>query len=150
MTPDDQSGPRQLDSFERLLAAARDTGPSLARRIQVQAVLKDVLGLDFPPPTLERYVIERKVGAGGMGVVFRGYATEDHKPVAIKVIAGNANFERARFVREAEVLRLLVSPGVVRYLDHGTTADGLDYLVTEWLDGEDLGARLRPRHPFSA
>jgi Protein kinase domain/AAA ATPase domain len=132
-----------LDTFERALADAGHTAATLERRVQVQAVLEDVLGIESVPPVLDRYVIERKVGAGGMGVVFRGRAASGELPVAIKVIARSAQLERVRFAREVQMLRELACPGLVRYLDHGTTAEGLDYLVTEWLEGEDLGARLR-------
>ena len=47
-----------------------------------------------------------------------------------------------RFAREAEVLSELRHPGIVRYVGHGRTADGELWLAMEWLEGEDLAARL--------
>ncbi|MBZ0232612.1 MAG: serine/threonine protein kinase, partial [Deltaproteobacteria bacterium] len=130
-------------SFERALAAARPTAPELGRRLRLHGVLAAVLGVERPLPALERYALEQQIGAGGMGVVYRGRELASGRAVAVKLIDSRARFERARFEREVRVLRELASPRIVGYLDHGRTADGQDYLVMEWLDGEDLLARLR-------
>src|SRR5262249_18871719 len=47
-----------------------------------------------------------------------------------------------RFEREASALAALDHPAIVRYLAHGRAEDGELFLVMEWLDGEDLRARL--------
>src|SRR5262249_5093566 len=47
-----------------------------------------------------------------------------------------------RFAREARTLAELDHPSIVRYIDHGHTPSGEPYLAMEWLNGEDLGARL--------
>ena len=49
---------------------------------------------------------------------------------------------RNAFIAEALLLSELEHPGIVRYMAHGELAEGGAYIVTEWLDGEDLGARL--------
>lgn len=49
---------------------------------------------------------------------------------------------RNRFEREANILAKLRHPSIVRYVAHGSTPDGEPFLVMEWLDGEDLHARL--------
>jgi hypothetical protein len=130
-------------SFERALIAARPTSPQLARQLRLRALLAGVLGVERPLPALDRFAIERQIGAGGMGVVYRGHELATRQPVAIKLLPPGAAYERARFEREARVLRELGHPGVVGYLDHGTTPDGHAYLVMEWVDGEDLAVRLR-------
>jgi len=134
--------PADEGTFERALMAARPAAPPQGRR-RVREALAGVLGVQAPLPTLDGYTIERQIGAGGMGVVYRGLELAGGRPVAIKVIDHEAQFERARFAREARVLRDLSCPGVIGYLDHGTMADGGDYLVMEWVDGEDLAVRLR-------
>src|SRR5579871_1187809 len=88
-----------------------------------------------------RFEIERVAGVGGMGTVYRASdRASSGAPVALKILAGEQNAER--FGREARLLAELRHPGIVRYIDHGRTTDGKEYLAMEWLDGEDLGKRL--------
>src|SRR5262249_11411319 len=88
----------------------------------------------------DRFRIERLAGAGGMGAVFRATDLEGGGKVAIKVLAGHG--DEGRFVREAAVLSALDHPAIVRYSAHGRTPQGSPYLAMEWLEGEDLAARL--------
>jgi tetratricopeptide (TPR) repeat protein len=88
-----------------------------------------------------RFELLEKAGSGGMGVVHRAVDLQSGVPVAIKFIVGEEG-DIARFVREAQVLARLRHPAVVRYVAHGTTDDGKPFLAMEWLEGEDLGARL--------
>ncbi len=132
-----------LGLLEEALAEAKPSpAPYRARRLQLQAVMAAVLGPDVGAPRLGRYVVEKRVGAGGMGVVFRGRDAETKAPVAIKVVCSDMSTERSRFEREAKVLQALDHPRVVRYWDHGSSPDGLDYLVMEWLSGCDLASCL--------
>jgi len=87
-----------------------------------------------------RFEIERIAGKGGAGVVYRGIDRTTGQPVAIKT-ARSADSEDARFAREAATLAALRHPAIVGYLHHGSVEDE-PYLVMEWLEGEDLGARL--------
>ena len=91
----------------------------------------------------DRFEVEQLSGAGGMGEVYRGRDRLSGDPVAVKVLAEAARgAHEQRFAREAAILAELRHPGIVRYVAHGTMARGVPYLVMEWLDGEDLGARL--------
>jgi predicted Ser/Thr protein kinase len=87
-----------------------------------------------------RFQIERVAGKGGAGIVYRGLDRDTGAPVAIKTAQLHGAPDR-RFEREAETLAALRHPSIVSYLRHGTFEDER-YLVMEWLDGEDLGARL--------
>ena len=89
-----------------------------------------------------RYEIERAVGAGGMGVVFRAIDRLEGGPVAVKLLLGDDPTEVERFEREGKILAELRHPGIVRYITRGVRPSGEHYLVMEWLDGEDLGQRL--------
>ncbi|HZF56213.1 MAG TPA: protein kinase, partial [Polyangiaceae bacterium] len=89
-----------------------------------------------------RYLLERRVGAGGMGEVWRALDQATGQAVAVKVLPGHGTEDAARFGREAEILAGLSHPRVVRYVAHGAEEGGAPYLVMEWLDGEDLAARL--------
>src|SRR5436190_3162466 len=88
------------------------------------------------------YRVVRKLGEGGMGVV---YAAEDerlNRAVAIKTIreAGDS-IARERFMREARAAASLSHPNVCQLFDIGET-DGSPFIVMELLDGESLAERL--------
>ncbi|WP_437299297.1 serine/threonine-protein kinase [Sorangium sp. So ce426] len=93
-----------------------------------------------------RFELDRVAGSGGMGAVYRAVDRETGEPVALKV-GLHAETEQAeqteRFRREARVLAGLHHPAIARHVAHGVTAEGRQYLAMEWLDGEDLAARLR-------
>ena len=91
------------------------------------------------------YEILDLVGAGGMGEVYRARDPRLGRDVAVKVlpddIAGDRDRLR-RFEREARAVAALSHPNVVVVYDVGTDA-GRPYVVTELLEGETLGERLR-------
>lgn len=86
----------------------------------------------------ERYVVERQIGRGGMGVVYRAQHLLTARPVALKLLAQTANGgERA--LNEARSAASLCHPNVVAVLDVGVH-DGRPFLVMELLSGEVLSA----------
>ena len=95
-----------------------------------------------------RFALEREAGAGGMATVFRARDLTSGNLVALKLLTGADAQGLERFSREAGLLAEMAHPGIVSYLDHGTTAAGQPYLAMEWLEGESLGARLG-RGPLS-
>src|SRR5688572_27237307 len=90
----------------------------------------------------DRFEIERYVAGGGMGAVFRALDRHAGGLAAVKVLHGADVQSALRFAREAQVLAELRHPGIVQYLGHGRTGDGELWMAMEWLEGEDLGARL--------
>jgi hypothetical protein len=90
----------------------------------------------------DRFELDRPAGVGGMGAVWRALDRGTGEPVALKVILHESADSIARFRREARVLAELRHPGIARHIAHGTTDGGRHYLVMEWLEGEDLAARL--------
>ncbi|WP_437682582.1 serine/threonine-protein kinase [Sorangium sp. So ce131] len=80
-----------------------------------------------------------------MGTVYRAYDRVVGAPVALKIVRLRSAVQAERFEREAALLAALVHPGIVRYIAHGSTPDGDRYLAMEWLEGEDLAARLARR-----
>jgi len=89
-----------------------------------------------------RFELERKAGAGGMGTVFAARDRLTGARVALKVLHALDATDLERFAREAELLASLQHPGIVAYVAHGATPAGVPWLAMEWLDGEDLAARL--------
>ena len=96
------------------------------------------------PGTLvgDRFELERVTGSGGSGAVFRARDRLTSELVAIKLLHARGAIDEERFEREASVLSALQSPAIVRYVAHGSAGGGLQYLATEWLEGEDLCERL--------
>ncbi|HEX9799956.1 MAG TPA: protein kinase [Thermoanaerobaculia bacterium] len=97
---------------------------------------------------LSRYRLGDKLGAGGMGVVYRAFDTRLERPVALKVLppeaVGDAS-RRERFVREAKAASALNHPHIVTVfdIDRVATATGeVDLLAMELVDGEPLDDRL--------
>jgi len=95
----------------------------------------------------ETYVIERVLGEGGMGRVYLASHTRiKNKRFAIKTL--HPEFMRnkeavARFFREAEAAALIPSPNVVGVVDVDRVPDGRPFIVSEYLEGEDLSERLK-------
>jgi serine/threonine protein kinase len=91
-----------------------------------------------------RYRLVRKLGEGGMGVVWVAHALTLGVDVAIKLIrAGVADVDAvSRMAREAQATATLAHPAIVRVFDHGTTTLGDPFLVMELVEGETLGALL--------
>jgi len=94
--------------------------------------------------------VEREVGRGGVGVVYRAHDEVTRQTVALKVIAlpGVDAGEEARFRREGRVLAGLHHPGIVRVIAFGQLDEGQPYVAMEWLEGEDVAQRQR-RAPLS-
>lgn len=90
----------------------------------------------------ERFVVGPKVGAGGMGTVYRALDRAAGGLVALKVLRGGDAVEAERFKQEAAILAGLDHPGIVRYVAHGIAQGGEHWLALEWLEGEDLAQRL--------
>lgn len=91
----------------------------------------------------DRYRLDRRLGAGGMGEVWAGHDLALDRPVAVKVLLEAATDEEliARFRREATIGARLQHPGITVVHDVGQH-EGRLFIVMELLPGEDLGAVL--------
>jgi tetratricopeptide (TPR) repeat protein/TolB-like protein len=93
---------------------------------------------------LGHYRLLEQVGRGGMGVVFRAYDEQLARDVAVKILPPGTfpdESARKRFLREARLLAKLNHPNVAMAFDFGQQ-DGIDYLVTEYVPGITLDAKL--------
>jgi serine/threonine protein kinase/Tol biopolymer transport system component len=93
---------------------------------------------------LGRYEIRSKLGEGGMGEVYRSRDQKLNRNVAIKVLPDQFSQDPERlqrFEQEAQAAGALNHPNILGVFDVGTH-DGLTYLVTELLEGEELRERL--------
>jgi serine/threonine protein kinase len=91
------------------------------------------------------YQVDRLIGKGGMGEVYRACDTRLNRDVALKVLDASspADPERlARFTREAQTTAQLNHPNIVAVYDVGSHA-GVPFVVTELLDGETIRVKMR-------
>jgi serine/threonine-protein kinase len=92
-----------------------------------------------------RVEIERWIGAGGMGVVYRGHDRVTGKTVAVKVLetsSARAVDALQRFLREARAMATVAHPAIVRSLHVDVADDGHLFQVMELVEGESLESRL--------
>ena len=93
----------------------------------------------------ERYRIDALLGQGGMGAVYRGTDMRFSSPVAIKENKMAAPASQRQFAREARLLHQLRHPNLPRVTDHYTIAHQGQYLVMDYVEGDDL-KQLIARH----
>ena len=161
-----EMSPERLLQVEELYHAARQNRGVLASvdpalRLEVESLLTydaaalpplaldGLLVRDLPSEPIEEpvkagsvvgpYVIEGRLGAGGMGVVFRARDTKLDRSVAIKFLSGKIADATAgrRLQREAQLASSLNHPHILTVHDVGEQ-EGQQYLVTEFVDGGTL------------
>ncbi|AHG91986.1 protein kinase [Gemmatirosa kalamazoonensis] len=106
-------------------------------------------------PIVERalsasYELDREIGRGGMGIVYRAKDRRLKRPVAIKLLPPELAFRseiRTRFLREAETAAQLNHPHIVPIYSVDEH-DGLVYFVMAIVDGDNLGKRIHDRGPL--
>jgi tetratricopeptide (TPR) repeat protein len=101
--------------------------------------------LDVDRVIADRFEVDRMIGSGGMGEVFRAKDRLTGALVAVKVLYGSMARDAERFKRESTILAEITHPRIVKYVAHGVIQGGRPYLAMEWLDGEDLADRLELR-----
>ncbi len=95
-----------------------------------------------------KYVVDRVIGSGGMGVVVAARHVQLGERVALKFLLTSTDESFvARFLREAQLAVRIKSEHVARVLDVATLDDGSPYMVMELLEGSDLDRLLRDEGP---
>ncbi|MCO5172196.1 MAG: protein kinase [Planctomycetes bacterium] len=140
-------GDALADALDGLLAAARPR--SLSRTTidhaavlpapRPSAILRRVVG---PGTRLGRYALMERIGAGGMGQVYRARDEALDREVAIKVLHGGGEERQRRFVREQQAAARVQHPGVVAVHDAGEF-EGFSWLAMDLVEGESLEEVLR-------
>jgi serine/threonine protein kinase/WD40 repeat protein/formylglycine-generating enzyme required for sulfatase activity len=99
--------------------------------------------------TIGFYRLEKKLGEGGMGAVWKALHVKLDKHVALKLLPAQLTRDArlvARFEREMKAVGKVDHPNVVRAMDAGEF-QGLHYLVMEYIDGTDLSEFVKSRGP---
>jgi serine/threonine protein kinase len=120
------------------ISAVRDTGPGLTAGNYSPAVSDNNFG---PGTTLGEYVVEKKIGEGGMGEVWCAIQPTIGKRVAVKLLnikVKDDPIQLARFKREALVVNQVKHRHLVDIFSFGELSDKRPYFIMEFLEGETL------------
>jgi len=141
---EDQAKPERAEAVLDWMKQTLGSLPDSANKLRT-------LGQTGTPQRLGRYVIERKVGSGAMGSVFLARDPRINRPVALKVIPIEKEFEdeeleeaRLRFFREAESAGRLAHPNIITVFDAGEDKH-LAYIAMEFLPGIQLTKYTDPK-----
>jgi serine/threonine-protein kinase len=127
------------EEVEALLAHAGDDDMATdARRLSLAAAPR----LRPGEIVAARYRIEAVLGAGGSGEVYRAHDLVIDAPVALKLLRAGATGRAEAILDEVRLARQITHPAVCRVHDIGPL-DGEYFITMEWVDGEDLAARVR-------
>lgn len=116
--------------------------------------LRLLRGRALPRPSREPrrvgpYVLEEKIGEGGMGVVYRGRHGRLGRRAAIKLLRPDRarDEDRRRFEREVQFTSRLSHPNIVSVLESGRTETGTIYCAMEYVEGVDLQTLVEREGP---
>ncbi|MEX1366048.1 MAG: protein kinase, partial [Nannocystaceae bacterium] len=144
-------------SVDGLMNDLRPRSDGLDRE-RIAAAVSGVLFGKAPVVNIGRFVIESRLGVGGMGIVYRGYDPKLDRRVAIKVldlrrVSANPVMTHERLMGEARALAQLAHPNVVSVHDVEALPDEGDgsrlYLVMEYVEGPTLRAWMKDEHPLA-
>jgi serine/threonine protein kinase len=109
--------------------------------------------MDVPQFIAGRFRIEREIGTGGMGTVYRAIHLGLERPVAVKIIkpefAGDSDVAD-RFLREARTMAKLRHTHAAMIFDAGNLQDGRHFIIMEFVEGETLSEALAREGRFTA
>ncbi len=99
----------------------------------------------------DRYRIQRRIGQGGMGIVYEAEHVLIGRKVALKTLSEHAAFSAgcvARFQREAQAAAAVGNAHIVDVMDMGQLDNGAFYIVLEYLEGVELNLALAEQGRF--
>lgn len=156
---DSKNHPFSQDKLDRLfnstVSSIQQSKTTVAKSVRPSSHNSSILLRKEPehPPirVIGQYQLIKKIGQGGMGVVYESVHSRLKKQVVLKLLL-NKDWENTdqtqRFYREMELIGQLDHPNIVKATDAGE-ADDTCFLVMEYLDGHDLKTILKQEGPLS-
>jgi eukaryotic-like serine/threonine-protein kinase len=98
-----------------------------------------------------QFLVEQKIGSGGMGAVYRASQPAMNRLVAVKILHPKLTNRKdlvSRFRREARAMSHLSHPNTVKVFLYGELEDGSLYIVMEYLEGKNLNQLVRKEGPL--
>ena len=121
-------------------AAGARADLSVGDKMAHSALRHKLFGRASEPTRIGRFVIVRRIGAGGMGVVYAAYDEELDRKVAIKVLHSERSGTegRARILREAQAVARISHPNIVHVYEVGELETGQVFMAMEFVEGVTL------------
>ena len=138
--PTRMDGDGEADELGDRIRAELDAGQKRERK---DKLIGELLG--------GRFLVLKKIGAGGMGAVYRARQEGMDRDVAVKVLLGDLTENDTvlrRFTLEALAVSRLKHPNTIQIFDYGTTPQGNPYIAMEMLEGGTLHDVLRKERPL--
>lgn len=126
------------DTFYQTMISDHLRGVDLSRCIDLQLEDAVLVQQSTDPQEVGPYLLQRKLGEGGMGTVYLAKQTAPiRREVALKIIRPGLDSQQviARFEAERQALAMMDHTNIAAVLDAGETGDGRPYFVMEFLDG---------------
>jgi serine/threonine-protein kinase len=159
----DASEPEEQQGFDRPEPAGmRETDPERPLRMPGRGVTAESLEHSIPPVSMTdprlgetlngRYRLEKLIGKGGMGRVYRATQFPLNRPVALKILSPEFQKKDPQFVRrfylEAATAARLTHPNTITVFDYGEAESGELFIVMEYLRGRPLSRAITAEAPF--
>lgn len=125
------------DPLVQRIEAAQPVGDELGRTLVRSQVMAALFNAEVAAPTVGRFRLRAKLGAGGQGVVYAARDPELNRDVAVKLVRVHSKAEREATLDEAKALAKLSHPNVVAIFDVGVVDEQV-YLVMEFVGGRTL------------
>lgn len=141
-----------IESHQRAESEEFINSPAVERMAPV--LVSDESDAEQPSSRLEKgqqvghYQVLGKLGAGGMGEVYLANDARLDRTVALKILPADVAADKRRmqrFKQEARITSALNHPNILTIFEFGK-ADNLDFIATEYVDGETLRLRLQGKH----
>ena len=137
--------------IESLLAAHDRANTFLETPARVMVDDTDAAAAELIGTQLGSYVVESRLGSGGMGEVYLARDTNLDRHVAIKLLSTRVSRDPSRlrrFRQEANAVSALNHPNILVIHDFGTS-EGRPFMVTEYVEGQTLRQRMQARLPLA-
>ncbi len=149
--PKPSKGPKPVDPLETMATMADEVVHTAADDVTIPDYVEYEHDVPTLPPgtVVGKYTIDKVLGVGGMGAVYRATQDKPHRQVALKLIRAGVLSSKSirRFDLEAEILGRLHHPNIAQIHEAGIDQDsGSPYFAMEYVAGEELGDYVKEKN----